>query len=358
MRTAPFVVALIALFGCPHPRVALAQTAPAITLKPMTVVGDFEAKRKKDDPAADISGIACQPPQGGKRSCLLVNDENRNAQFATIENDTMTVGETVTLIGKDPTAETLGRPPKPTCKKEDEFKDLDGEAIAYVAPYFYVVGSHGCSRDKAKFRLSSFILARIKVDQNGQSAGAAETTYRVSDLLTRAGAAAPFFGKDLETDNGLNIEGIAATRDRLWFGLRAPVGADGAAYLVGGTAADLFQAGDAPSEAKPLVMPVALEGRGIRDMAPLPDGRLLILAGAPHGTELPFKLFVVNPDSGTSKAIGTFDPVSEAVGSKVKVGKAEGIEVIEASPDRVKFVVVFDSLPNGEPQLGEAALPE
>jgi hypothetical protein len=140
--------------------------------------------------------MACLP-EGAPRKCLLVNDENKNAQFATIDEDRMVVGDIVPLIGSaaDPRRSDDHR--TKTCEKSDDFKDLDGEGVAYAAPYFYVVGSHGCGRSSGKFRLSSFILARVRVDRQGQPvdnagrplardkfAQAVETTYRVSDLLT------------------------------------------------------------------------------------------------------------------------------------------------------------------------------
>ena len=91
-------------------------------------------------------------------------------------------------------------------------------------------------RNKGKFRLSSFILARVRVDRQGQpvdSAGrpagiaktspqAVETTYRVSDWLKRSGRQRNFSARIWNPLTGLNIEGIAVQGDTIWFGLRAP----------------------------------------------------------------------------------------------------------------------------------------
>ena len=147
--------------------------------------------------------------------CLAVNDETQTAQFATVEDGKIAAGEDVRLIGESPDPETVGTRPRsvPCPRITEDFEELDGEGVAYAAPYFYVVGSHGCSRKKGKFRLSTFILARIRVDPNGRpvdEAGnvltgsevhqAVETTYRLSDLLPRAEAAGAFFGKGLDAD--------------------------------------------------------------------------------------------------------------------------------------------------------------
>jgi hypothetical protein len=367
MRSVRFALVTMGLLGCISGGAYAQQTAP-IALKRMTVQGAFAVS--EGTAATDISGMACLP-KGASRKCLLINDENKNAQFATIDDDRMIVGDIVPLIGSAADPRTLGRPPDETCEKTDDFKDLDGEAVAYAEPYFYVVGSHGCGRSKAKFRLSSFILARLRVDRQGQPvdragtplarenfAQAVETTYRVSDLLQRAGKAAAFFGKDLESSNGLNIEGVAVQGDTIWFGLRGPVRKSKTAYLVSGDVDDLFEAGNKRSKAKPEVVPVELDGLGIRDIAPLPDKRLLIVAGAAHGPEVPFKLFVVDPAKETVTPVGRLTAVTQQIDGEMKTGKAEGVTLLDTTADKAQIVVLFDSLPNGAPHLANISLPK
>jgi hypothetical protein len=60
-----------------------------------------------------------------------------------------------------------------------KFKDLDGEAVAYANSYFYVAGSHGCSRNSFKFHPSAFLLVRLPVDETGHKAGEPQATYRI-----------------------------------------------------------------------------------------------------------------------------------------------------------------------------------
>lgn len=338
---------------------------PSIPLEPMKVEGAFAGSGGAR--ATDISGIACMPAQTGQRTCLVIDDENKNAQFATIRDDRIIVGPTIPLIGSAPDSRTLGSPPDATCVKADDFRDLDGEAVAYSEPYFYVVGSHGCGRSTGKSRLSSFILARVRVNRQGQPIDsvsrplapenfvqAVETTYRVSDWLRRSNAAA-FFGQDLES--GLYIEGVAARDNMIWFGLRAPVNKD-AAFLIGGDPADLFRAGNAPSVAVPKVIRIKLEGLGVRDLAPLPDKRLLVLGGvAQQGPVVPYKLFVVDPTNGTTTPIGPLAAVTQQVDGETKTGKAEGLTVLEMTANKAKIVVLFDSLPNGAPHVANIAIP-
>src|SRR5436305_9179148 len=299
--------AVIGVCALPVP-FAGANAETAITLTPMKMTGAFLGK-KKDKTATDLSGISCMPPNGASRTCLAVNDENKNAQFVTIEADRITVGDPVTMIGNDADVEhTLGAPPTQLgCSvNPGDFEEMDGEGVAFSAPYFYVVGSHGCSRKKNEFRLSAFILSRIRVDAAGQPVAkdAVQNTFRVSDILRRAGEAGKSFGENLKTASGLNIEGVAVDGDRSWCGLRAPVKAPGA-FLVEASIKDLFEPGNAPSQAAPIVTPVALGKLGIRDLALLPDKRLLILAGAEDPKEEPSRIFIFNPADGAKDERGT-----------------------------------------------------
>jgi hypothetical protein len=173
---------------------------------------------KNGKAAVDLSGIACVPGNGVRR-CLVINDESTSAQWATIDSTSFIAGDELPLIGESIDRTILGTKPDVDCPNgEGEFGELDGEAVAFASPYFYVVGSHGCSRQKGKFRASSFILARIGTRQEG----AVETTFRLTDVLRHADQVSAFFAKDLNTENGVNIEGLAVQGSRLIVGLRVP----------------------------------------------------------------------------------------------------------------------------------------
>ncbi len=309
---------------------------------------------------ADLSGIACIPSeQGTAYRCMAVNDETQSAQFATVQDGTIDAGEEIRLIGETPDPETVGSRPRsvPCPRITEDFEELDGEGVAYAAPYFYVVGSHGCSRKKGKFRLSTFILARIRVDQEGRpvdKAGnvltggamheAVETTYRLSDLLPRIREAGAFFGKGLEADSkGLNIEGIAVQGESLFLGLRAP-SVDGRAFIMRANVDELFKAGREPAPATALVdtIQVALgPDVGIRDLALLPDGRLLILAGAASGPEIPYSIFVVDQTGANLQEL--VPPQTD------QPTRAEAMTVLEATDQDIRLLILFDKA-NTAPQ--------
>jgi hypothetical protein len=331
----------------------------AISLK---VIGDFEGK-KEGKVAMDLSGVACMPAKAdGSQLCLFVNDESRHAQFGVVKKGAITPGDILPLIGAEAGDGTFGRPPETDCPvNEGEFGEFDGEGVAYAAPYFYIVGSHGCSRKGGEFRLSSFLLARIRVDAEGRPASpdgkplaetewqdAAQTTYRLSDYLAKADKVGGFFGKSLDEDeNGLNIEGLAVESDRLLVGLRAPAFGDTAYVLTAGIA-DLFRPGADPAEGKPEVLPIKLgKSMGIRDLASLPDGRLLVLAGPAQAQPLPYRIFLVETDKrGKPKPLAELEPVE----GEEDTAKAEALTVLGADAGEVRVLVLFDGVENGAPR--------
>jgi hypothetical protein len=273
---------------------AFAQAATLAPEQRFRTLGDFSGK-KPGKPARDVSGLACMPVANGAQRCLLINDEGSFAQFARIAENRISPDATLAVIGSEAAADTLGQPPQGICKAPGRFAELDGEAVAYADGAFYVAGSHGCSRRKGEFRLSAFHLARIKVDAEGAPAGKIELTYRLSDMLRMAGPAGAFFGRGLMDDNGMNVEGIAVVGDTLWAGLRAPsLGNRG--FLVGASLKALFAPGHAPATEAPRIFELpAGSNRGIRDLAPLPDGRLLALLGPAQEQSLAYSLMLVDP---------------------------------------------------------------
>jgi hypothetical protein len=324
---------------------ALLATSPALAealqpLRRIEATSDFAGK-KPGKAAHDVSGMACVPARDGKQRCLLINDENTAAQFATLNDGALTPGESVPLLGDGPSPATLGAPPAVACPEQGKFRDLDGESVAFAAPYFYVAGSHGCSRHSGQFRLSAFHLARIKVDANGRAEGAPELTYRLSDLLRRAGSAGGFLGRDLMSANGMNVEAIAVTGDRLWAGLRAP-SLDGKAFLVGASLTDLFAAGHEPARGEPRLVAVPLRGqRGFRDLAALKDGRLLALVGPAQEQDLDYALMLIDPARPEAvRELGRLRNRDSA--------KAEALTILSETATGLDILIGYDGPRNGK----------
>jgi len=314
--------------------------ALAETLKPdrkIEATSDFAGKKRKA--ANDISGIACRPPSGGEWRCLIVNDESTAAQFATLTQGEIKPERTLPLI-KDSIPAASGRQPTIGCPKPGGFGEFDGEGVAYADRMFYVVGSHGCSRHSGEYRPSSFLLARI-ASGNGE-AGTPELSWRVAELLGAAGEVAPYLGRPLDADsNGLNVEGVAVVGDRLWLGLRAP-SLDGRAFLVGGSVAELFKPGSEPAAGKPQLLAFrAGAQRGVRDLAPLADGRLLVLVGPAQDQDVPYAILLLDPaDPTAARELGELRTRKNA--------KAEALTVLAQERDELRVLVGYDGMKNGE----------
>lgn len=274
-----------------------------------------------DDVSTNVSGVACMQPIAGRHNCVVIDDESRAAQLVTIEGRRLIAGAKVPLIGDEPSASITGQEPKNAgCSAgKGKFKNLDGEGVAFAFPYFYVVGSHGCSRNSNKFRLSSFILARFRVDRQGHvvderdtplaDLSAAldhlETTYRLAEALKRANQVEEFFAEDLNDEDGLNIEGIAVVGDRLIAGLRAPV-LRRRAFLISVSTRALFSKGSLPASSDVAVVPLELgKNYGVRDLAPLEARQLLVLTGpAQEQKKVPYGIFLV--DLASTKSLNSW----------------------------------------------------
>jgi hypothetical protein len=147
-------------------------------------------------------------------------------------------------------------------------------------------------------------------------------------------------------EDGLNIEGLAVVGGNLIAGLRAPT-IEGNAYLVSVKVDALFAPGHEPLKAEPEIIPVSLGCNvGIRDMAALPDGKVLVLAGpAQEQWHIPFSLFTIEPRGGGAvKQIAILEDVFD----RKKRAKPEAVTVLGDKPLRV--LIFFDGPKNGAPR--------
>src|SRR4051795_2053668 len=101
------------------------------------------------------------------------------------------------------------------------------------------------------------------------------------------------------------------------------------------------------------VIPLAL-GRdaGIRDLAPLPDGQILVLAGpAQDQLEVHFALFALDLREGRFTRLATLDDPQGICtpGPRAISGKPEAVLPLGLDEDCLRVLILSDSLPNGAP---------
>ena len=259
---------------------------------------DFGKKSRED-----LSGAACTPDR-----CIAINDETHYVQEFTLKKNRVKPGERIRLL--------------------DKGEEIDAEAIAATGNTFYIAGSHGLTRKKAKLNRSSFALFRLKGDD-------IRSTDRLRTAIRDIPALRAYAEKPL-TQNGVNIEGLAAKGDRLFFGFRGP-SVKGHAFVLEASAKALF------SDAKltPILHTIRLEDRiGIRDMVAVPDG-ILLLTG-PVNT-LP-RRFAVRLWSPADDKITTLAQVPLA-----GKDKPEGLLILSENDETYQALILYDGPRNGAP---------
>jgi hypothetical protein len=199
----------------------------------------------------------------------MVSDEGAALMRLTPSPDGFTHSHTWSLPDGIPLHDT--EPSKP---------ELDLEALCAHSSGLIAVGSHGQKRKKLKDsksytknleRLYANLdpeparraVLPLTVDARGLTVG---TPINVYDALVAHPVLGPF-AKLASKENGIDIEGAACTSDTLWLGFRGPV--------LRGNLVPVARMG-VPSGALQDVRYVNLNGHGIRDMAPVKDGFLLL----------------------------------------------------------------------------------
>ena len=242
--------------------------------------------------------------------------------------------------------------------------ELDIEGIAVDGNFIYVVGSHSSRRKKTRSKKSvkrnrsTFTQAeikdepgrdwlhRIEVDQQAQSLSIKSISLRgiISDH-----EALKTFSEIPGKENGVDIEGIAVDDGWIYVGFRGPV-------FLGNYVPVLKFTFEQPVSSAELLL-VKLEGGGIRGMANVDDGFLLV-SGPVGDAPGPYQVYHWN---GLDMVPGKDHDDTEAnikkLGSiEVSQGKAEGILALQdergADDDcQYKFMIIFDGIINGSPTI-------
>lgn len=273
----------------------------------------------------NLSGIAC----GTATSCLVIDNEGRSAQWATLDPSTgkLTGGELIDLVKDDYAPEDVtGDLPKPDCGADiSHFGALDGEAVAYADGIYYVTGSHGCTRSSDKQKLSAFLVTRIVN-------GTVERSFRLNEAIEAEPTLFDDYGKELP--KGLSIEGLAVKGDELVFGFRSPK-----PYLLYVNTAALFTAG---ADLAPHCIELDLKDHlGVRDLAPLGGDQLLVLAGPEDGDDDPFIVYLV---AGTTSTKLTTVPSG-------KHHHPEGMQILDIVDGKAHLLILNDGTEGGEPRI-------
>jgi hypothetical protein len=349
------------LLGVLAPSVSLAE--PATTGTTVPVLGKYTAPESdKDNKPRGISGMGCLGrPGDASRECLVINDEETSGEVAVLTKGGLTpTGKLVLFTSKKgPATDVRGTEQPAACGDTGKFGELDGEGVAVTKDYAYVIGSHSCTGG-GKYKASSYLLVRFKPASANTFVGTTppvvERTWRGADMLLLSDDVGSAYGKPKGL--GTNIEGLAVIGDTLYAGLRAPV-TDGTAYIVSARVDDLFAPGHERLKSvaqKPIKLSLGAN-IGIRDLAALDNGGLLILSGPAGSNRGEYKIWhLPAPLNSSQPALLTGVTTTAEPKDPAEEPKAESITVIDQAADKVTVVVNYDNIGEGAPATYEIQL--
>ena len=303
------------------PRSSETRGAPASSARnagPITELGKWSTRGFQED--KDLSGIASWDGV----HCLICSDELRVIQTGIISFATITGGPLITLL--------------PGGGKE---VDAEGVTVARSEGCYYVTGSHGVGKKSGEMQASRCTVFRVPVNAaTGEPSGSVDAGSLLPWVQGNSVLGASV-GQSLQA-NGFNIEGLAHKSGKLWFGVRAP-NLNGDAFVIEAVPSSLF--GGSPQAALHRLQ--VGPGLGIREIAALKDGFLVLTGAAPSdvGSDASFALFFWNP-AGGARFIGELPNPS---------AKAEGLYILDDAADHVDVLVIFDGASGGAPKAYRVA---
>jgi len=236
--------------------------------------------------------------------------------------------------------------------------EIDIEGIACDGSTVYVIGSHSTARSKVnedrKNKPYNENLDRLKKTKAEASRDALyrftladDGTVTDPSKIVRTNLRSVLENEEVlkkaldvpSKENGVDIEGLAVKGEHLYVAFRGPVLREGWVPILA-----IGKPGESPRNPSPKVAEryfVNLGGLGIRDIASVDDGFLLI--AGPVGDGPPdFRLYLWDgkdmvpgqgSPGGSVRLLGNF-----AKGS----GKAEGLAVLTEKADHYKLLVLYD----------------
>lgn len=303
---------------------------------------DFSSHSKKMRRA--LSGIAC-PGQVGA-PCLVVFDEGVEARYVTLSGTGYVIDNTSLAL-----------------RNSDE--ELDAEGASADGKYLYVTGSHSAKRKTCESNPGSRYVLRFAIEPASGKASPSDRkeTGALWSLMNSLPALAEHVGEqkclgsepppkapELKGQRGVNVEGIAARDGQLHFGFRGPA-KDAKAPVLSTNALDFFES-KTPKASVTLIE--VGEGRGIRDLATVKDG-ILVLAGPDDDTAHENVGWILGLWDGRPTEVAKLKDPTQLDLSGVKLRscdeelKPEALAVLRESPDAYEVVIMSDGMCDGGP---------
>jgi hypothetical protein len=243
-----------------------------------------------------------------------------------------------------------------------EVEEMDLEGIAVDGNDVYVLGSHSSKRKKtdpekkytknrtalmepAAAEPTRDVLLRFRLDASGRAPTIERTSLRGFLSTTE-----PFrsFVATASKENGVDAEGLAFRDKSLYVGFRGPV--------LRGNFTPILRCrfGLPPTDHE--ILFVDLGGRGVRDLAQVDDG-ILILAGPVGDGPGSYQLYLWDgrdmvpgtgaPTSAKDTGLRLLGDLPDPTPDDGSHAKAEGLAIMEEKDKSWEILVVYDGLKNG-----------
>ena len=302
---------------------------PVTVAVALAAAGCAKARKGADEKFERLGPVAVVGEVGGPNNVsgasfvggflLLVSNETAHVEVLKKDGDRYAVAAPVVLEGRGPVS------------KDDR---LDLEAVAAEGATVYAIGSHGRMRDGTRAPPRDRLF-RFTLNKDGTAAGLSTVSLRPV-----IGANAVLKPSVPGKEGGANIEGLAARGGKLFVGFRSPVLADELVPVLV-TTFDRPEAGE--------LRFVRLGGRGVRDLAAVQGGFLILAGPAVGGTGGEFYLYFWDGSDcapGANPA-GTCEPLCEVPHGEKQ--SPEGLAVVTEGPTAYELLIVWDGPKNGNP---------
>jgi hypothetical protein len=231
--------------------------------------------------------------------------------------------------------------------------EVDLEAVAADGDMVYVTGSHAWTRKfegadlgapKRKESREQFFRFQLNPDGTG---GKVEGPKTLAPAILEHPVLSGFLGV-ANKENGIDIEGLAVSDGRLFFGFRSPVLRYGYTPVLSCTWQDPVKT--------PRVAYVRLDGRGIRDLRAV-EGGFLILAGPSGDGDWPWRLYFWDGEDSLPRGEDGKKPTFLGEFPELREGKPEALVVLKTSGQTYDLLLLCDGLPNGGPTVWRVTRP-
>jgi hypothetical protein len=318
-----------------------------------------DADRKCKCAAVELTG----PPkleEGRAELSGLVFVDNATTKFMAISNATFGCGRDVVLqiYEGDPSGGYHWQNDVPLFEPGiNECADADFEGLTGYRGVYFAIASH--SRDRRKqvkdlpYKINcesltaggiDYCPSRDQVKRFHLGNDGKPTDVKTGDLMSLM-VNDPFLAPYValpSKENGVDIEGIAATKDFLFVGFKGPVFRQNYVPIL--QLDHDFNPVLSPLSSSPVLF-VDLGGRGVRDMTAGPGGKDLYILAGPNGNEdQGFAIYQWDgEDHIGGQGRGTRKPIKRCeLGHFKPSGKPEGIAYIGPGDGGERFLLIYD----------------